>query len=309
MDEPNLLMRWVMFHFAGGDALFVGLIVILFVSLVPESPRSAWRWSLVTLVAVFWSGLSSPAWPWKPLLAVFSLLMLWRAAIQVQGRESPSVSLMTWCVRLVVVSALMLEFTAVGHRSKTVSTETLCVIADSITAGLNDGEQTWPRMLAEQTGLIVKDASQPGATLRSALRQAELLHDDQAPLWLEIGGNDLLSGMSVADFTRDCDLLCQRVCTPGRTVWMCELPLPPLCSRYGVVQRAICRRYGVQLIPKRRLMQILTTAGATVDSIHLSSRGQELFLQLVQPELRIEPSRASGSGTYLRCDPRRIGNN
>jgi acyl-CoA thioesterase-1 len=160
--------------------------------------------------------------------------------------------------------------------------ERLCVIADSITAGLNDGEITWPRLFAERTGVKVLDASQPGATLRSALKQAEALNDDQTPLMLEIGGNDLLSGVTLAEFSRDCEQLCQKVCAPGRVVWMCELPLPPGKSQFGAAQRRIARKYGVRLVPKRKVMRLLTAKGATVDSIHLSPTGQELFCELIQ---------------------------
>ena len=112
--------------------------------------------------------------------------------------------------------------------------------------------------------------------MKSALKQAELLDDDN-PLILEIGGNDLLSGLPVNQFAEHCESLLKKLCTPDRAVWMVELPLPPLCSRYGEAQRRLCRRYGVRLIPKRPFMSLLTTKGATVDSIHLSPLGQELL--------------------------------
>lgn len=45
MHEPNPLMRWVMFHFAGGDALVAGLVVMFLISFIAESPKTAWRWT------------------------------------------------------------------------------------------------------------------------------------------------------------------------------------------------------------------------------------------------------------------------
>ena len=305
MDEPNALMRWVMFHFAGGDALFVGLLAILAISFVPESPRSAGRWTLLTLLALIWGGLSSPAWPIRMLLLAGTLILLWRIVIHVRGRSSPAVGLMTWSVRLVLAATIVLETSMLRNRIESAPPDRLCVIADSITAGLNDGELTWPRRLSEQTGIDVRDAAQPGATLRSALEQADLLGDDRSPLVLEIGGNDLLSGLPVAEFRRDCEALCRKVCTPGRIVWMCELPLPPFCSRYGSEQRRICRQQGIRLIPKRKLMRLLTTSGATVDSIHLSTQGQESFCRLIMREIGAAANVSPGA--YEHCERRRIG--
>jgi len=282
MDEPNALMRWVMFHFAGGDALFAAAIGLLIITFVPEDAKSAWRWTLLTGLVLIWGGFSSPAWPLALLIMLLVFVLLWRVVVHVQSRKSPAVNVMTWCLRLVIVSLLLLERSGSGQVMHGPPPTSVCVIADSITAGLNDGEVTWPRLFSERTGVEVFDASQPGATYRSAIQQAESLDDDRTPLVLEVGGNDLLSGRSLADFSRDCEELCQRVCTPGRMVWMCELPLPPGKSQYGAAQRRICRQQRVRLIPKREMMRVLTTAGATVDGIHLSLAGQQRFCDLMQ---------------------------
>ena len=58
---------------------------------------------------------------------------------------------------------------------------------------------------------------------------------------------------------------------------MIELPLPPFYNRYGMVQRALAKSYGVTLIPKRYLAKIISTPGATVDGLHLSNTGHALF--------------------------------
>ena len=75
---------------------------------------------------------------------------------------------------------------------------------------------------------------------------------------------------------------CSRNCAAAqRTVAMFELPLPPFNNRYGDAQRRIAKRHGVLLVPKRVLIGILTSEGATVDSIHLSRRGHELMAETV----------------------------
>lgn len=281
MDEPNALLRWVMFHFAGGDALFAAIFALVVVSFVPETKATAWRWTLVSLLAMVWGGLASPAWPLSLLIGIAALIVGWRIQVHLRGRNVGREPLVKWSLRIALVLLALGEVRIDSIVSKA-PPHSLAVIADSITAGLNDGEVTWPRLFAERTGIDVRDASQPGATFRSAIDQADALSDDRTPMILEIGGNDLLGGRSLADFTRDFEQLCRKVCTPGRIVWMCEMPLPPGKSQYGAAQRRIARKYDINLIPKRTMMQLLTTAGATVDSIHLSPAGQNLFCELIQ---------------------------
>ena len=66
-----------------------------------------------------------------------------------------------------------------------------------------------------------------------------------------------------------------------RTVVMLELPLPPFHNRYGDAQRRLARRHGVLLVPKRVLIGVLTSEGATLDTIHLSGRGHALMAETI----------------------------
>jgi hypothetical protein len=67
----------------------------------------------------------------------------------------------------------------------------------------------------------------------------------------------------------------------GRTIIMFELPLPPFRNRYGDTQRRLAARHGVLLIPKRVLIGVMTSEGATLDTIHLSDRGHALMAETV----------------------------
>ena len=58
---------------------------------------------------------------------------------------------------------------------------------------------------------------------------------------------------------------------------MVELPLPPFYNRYGMVQRALAKKYSVTLIPKRFMADVMSTPGATVDGLHFSNVGHILF--------------------------------
>ncbi|MFO0919361.1 MAG: GDSL-type esterase/lipase family protein [Planctomycetaceae bacterium] len=303
MEEPHALMRWLMFHFAGGDALFFALLAAAILSVWPGDVRNPWQGTLITFVIVVWGALASPAWPPWGMMALSGVVLVWRFAVHGMPVGDFLNQHSAVLLRVTLLIATLAELSTYWASAPPAPAR-LGVIADSITAGLDDGDMTWPRLYAERTGVPVRDASQPGATLKSALKQAALLEDEPAVV-LEIGGNDLLSGLSVDQFTSDCEALLKRVCQPGRTVWMVELPLPPLCARYGAAQRRLCQQSHVQLIPKRRLMSVLTTSGATVDSIHLSARGQKILMETMCQALGNSPQPEAIAPRYERLEPGR----
>lgn len=149
----------------------------------------------------------------------------------------------------------------------------LLIIGDSITAGISSGEETWPKLLTKEHSIRVMDCSRAGATVRTAQIQADFLGDESGLLVLEIGGNDLLGGTPVAEFEQHLDRLLEKVCRNGRTVFMLELPLPPLANSFGLVQRKLSQKHSVQLVPRRLLAGVLLKPGATSDGIHLTHEG------------------------------------
>jgi acyl-CoA thioesterase I len=151
------------------------------------------------------------------------------------------------------------------------------VIGDSLSAGIGGKIETWPKLLSRRNGIVVHDLSVSGADVTTAMQQAVQVSGAMSLVIVEIGGNDVLRENAPEVFERGLDALLARLRDGGRTVVLLELPLPPFCNRYGEVQRRLARRHGVLLIPKRVLMGILTAEGATLDTVHLSGRGQELM--------------------------------
>ena len=135
----------------------------------------------------------------------------------------------------------------------------------------------WPELLGDHANLKVRNLSFGGAKVASSLDQSPLIHQYNALVILEIGGNDLLGGTSIHQFREDLDKMLTLVCVPHRRVAMIELPLPPFYNRFGMVQRDLAKSHGVTLIPKRYLAKTICTPGATVDGIHLSNAGHVLF--------------------------------
>lgn len=165
---------------------------------------------------------------------------------------------------------------------------TFFVVGDSVSAGMTDGEKdTWPKQLAANHNIDVRDFSKMGATVGSARKQAERIGDAAGLVLLEIGGNDLLGSTNPNDFEAGLDQLLIEVCRHDRTVVMLELPLPPFSNRFGLIQRGLAAKHGVALVPRRIFIGVLTTPGATLDGVHLSKSGHarmaETMWEVVRP--------------------------
>jgi acyl-CoA thioesterase-1 len=172
------------------------------------------------------------------------------------------------------------------------------VVGDSISAGMGGEAETWPRILARQHDVQVHDLSRAGANVATALRQqAGQFVGTGSLVLVEIGGNDVLGETMPGSFERGLDALLGRLREGGGAVIMLELPLPPFYNRYGAAQRRSAKRHGVVLIPKRVLLGVMTSDGATLDTIHLSWYGHELMAEKMWGIIRraFEPRRRSGS--------------
>jgi acyl-CoA thioesterase-1 len=166
-------------------------------------------------------------------------------------------------------------------RAEPISGKSLAVIGDSVTAGVDDGSQTWPTLLAAAHNLNVQDISHVGDTAESALKRVRKDPIDAPLVVIEIGGNDLLGSTTARQFEQDLDALLTELAEPGRQLVMFELPLPPLYHEYGRAQRQVARKHGAKLIPKRQFLNIIAPKEATLDTIHLSAGGQRQMADCV----------------------------
>ena len=317
MQEPSLLLRLAMFHFPGGDGYLCGLLLFCLAQVgLIFNRHDRWRrpLTIASRIGLIWAFiLPSPTPRWLLVLFAASLLWLcladWRSkSVSDPAIRSPQLQRVRWLSWLVIGCALVVVLWELPYRfspsAGSVSSYRLCVVADSVTAGLNDGEDTWPQRLARSSLWQITDASQPGATLKSARQQVDLLDAEPSVLLLEIGGNDLLEGLPVAQFEHDLEQLLVAARQPRRTVLMFELPLPPLAFRYGEIQRRLAAKYEVALLPKRLLIGVLTSSGATVDGIHLSPTGHERMAELVKKLLGVEGLPWQEAGNYRHVGPR-----
>jgi acyl-CoA thioesterase I len=180
---------------------------------------------------------------------------------------------------------LVLCATELRHRNPPTITgapsDHLVVIGDSISAGIDPRVPSWPTVMQQMTGVPVRNLALPGADSLEALTIVTKLTPEDRVVLIEIGGNDLLSGVPAREFARRLEAILGRVTSPDRIVAMFELPLLPHWISYGQAQRRLASRYGVFLIPKRDFATVISGRSATLDGLHLSDLGAHRMAELV----------------------------
>jgi acyl-CoA thioesterase I len=293
----NLLL----YHLVSGHAWFTcGSVFLLVIVLdafrvFDRRPRLRGAVPLLLLFLVVLAGLSgTPLSPWlaAPLLASCLAYGFFGFA-----NRRPSLRFsMAACAAALVLAGLVLElpyhFPDPPHGPRL---ERLYVIGDSLAAGTGNESITWPRILARETGLDVRDLSQQGATTRWALRQqVNRLGPGARPaevVLIEIGGHDMLGTAGADAFGEVFDQLLSAAegdrASPRRLVVL-ELPIIPGKWAYGAQQRRVAARHGALLVPKRLLAGVVLTQENTTDGLHLSATGHERMAQQLVPWLPVQ---------------------
>jgi acyl-CoA thioesterase-1 len=284
-------MDWVIFLFGSGAAYFLGIAAVLASVAGFAFVRRGWAVVISTLIAVvglILIAVSSTPLPYWLYAVAGAVTVTWLVAersrrpwLLARRRHLRLAAASIWLIAAAV--ELPCQFTptlpATGRPK-------LFILGDSITAGIKVHEETWSRVLARTRSIDMADFSHVGATANSGLKMASHLPPEGGLILVELGGNDLLGSTPSAEFETALNQLLERICVPGRTVMMFELPLPPFQNEFGRIQRQLAARYGVLLIPKRILIGILTEDGTTVDGIHLTPAGHERMADVVWGVIR-----------------------
>ena len=261
------------------------------------SPLIKWR---IARNVTAWVGLilivmAAPPFSWTVICVLFFAFTLW---YYVWNGPRASATLRVGAgitLTALLVVAVSIEY---PHRRlpKLVGTgdDHIVVIGDSISAGL-DPRISWPTLLQQSVGIHSRNLSRVGATARDAIQMATQVSTDDRLVLIEIGGNDMIAGVPAAEFGQSLKTVLQRLQSPGRTIVMMELPLLPYRLGYGQLQRKLASEYGVQLIPKRSFVEVISGANATSDGLHLTVEGARrmafLIARVFAPVLKVAPIR------------------
>jgi acyl-CoA thioesterase-1 len=276
----------LVYHIASGHAFFSGITLILLSLLF--ACRANGRWAgligrVTACVGLLLIAISSTPTPWWIDLVAGFLTIAW---IGIEGSPRPSfrkpIVTLRWMVLILWLGLACLElpyhFVPVLPR---LQQPTVTVVGDSISAGISDEGETWPSLLAKRSGLVVHNLSVASANVTTAKKQADRVTESNTLILVEIGGNDVLGGIAPEAFEEGLNVLLSQLRSKNQTVVLLELPLPPFHGRYGAIQRKLAKRHGVILVPKRVLLGVLTSVGATVDSLHLSKAGSEKMAEAI----------------------------
>ena len=277
-------MSRVALYFASGESLYPGAALLMFVAVT--SPFRKQLWSLRVRNALAWIALAfivmaCPPFPFLVDLTFLAAFLLWFIT-----SNRTSARRLKWGSSL-VLTVLLFVLTAIefSHREMPKITSSasdhLVVIGDSISSGIDPRVQPWPLVLQQQCGVEVRNLSRPGAQVSEGLSMAEGLTDNDHVVAIEIGGNDLLMGVSPNEYAKALDALLSKVTAPSRTVLMFELPLLPNKIAYGQIQRRLSAKYRVSLIPKRYFAEVIGDANGTTDGLHLSASGAQRMAAIV----------------------------
>lgn len=267
-------MNGLVFHIVSGQAFFSGISLIIAAIVCAEvDKRAARHFTAIALILgailVVASSTAIPYWLYAVCVVATITRIISRFAWDWK-RWAPAVAVGAWLIA--AVAEVPYHITP---RLTPVSSRSITIIGDSVTAGIDGDESSerWPSLLARQHELEVQDISHIGETAASALKRIHGKNIDAPVVLLEIGGNDILGSTTSSQFATDLDALLAVVSDPKRQVIMFELPLPPFYHAYGRIQRSLAHKYHVALVPKRVFLSILAGNESTLDSIHLSQAG------------------------------------
>lgn len=278
-------MNPIVLSIADGTAFFVGLFMTLITGLILLRLRKGFVRSI--LVVLFVLGLILVTISATPLpLWVYGLWLIPAGAVLILGYRSSATVLLKLTAGgwLIVVTVALCLAEIPFHRLPRIvvpSGTTIYVLGDSISAGMGNHLRCWPEVMQEITGYPVVNLAQAGATIESALVQAQDITEPGSVVIVEIGGNDLLGETSAAAFRERLDRLMTSLYADHHQVLMLELPLYPFRNAFGAAQRSIASQYHVNLLPKRRFADVLRTRDGTIDGLHLSQEGHNRMAEII----------------------------
>ena len=272
-------ISWFCWFCAAGKSFFVGITLLIFSILLPIFHKRVWssiaKYSLAG-IAIFLIILSATplAWlfytSWIISILIFFLLVSVRTSCTLRLLRVFQIIALSLCV-IAILLELPFHLKPTMPKGKF---KKLYIIGDR-------DENTWPKILREKYAIDVIDLSLPGATVTSAVEQADKVNFQDAVVLLEIGGNDFFVPTPYELFQQDLKQILKRVKNAKRAVIMLELPLQPQYLVYGAIQRRVAKEFGATLVPKNFIVSVLASKGATVDLAHLSPYGHELMAEKI----------------------------
>lgn len=175
----------------------------------------------------------------------------------------------------------------------------LLVLGDSLSAGYGlKTDQAWPSLLQRKLdslgqAVYVVNASISGETTRGGLTRLPALLEEHHPavVVIELGANDGLRGLPLAEFERNLTALVEQARASGARVIVLPMEVPPNYGRaysegFRAVYAALPSRFdGVSLTPFFLKDVVLDPALMQADGLHPTAAAQPKLLETVWPTI------------------------
>jgi 4-amino-4-deoxy-L-arabinose transferase-like glycosyltransferase len=193
-------------YFASGESLYPGATLVLLA--IAASPWLSARWHFQLRNIVAWIGLAlvvmaCPPFPWIIdlifLMAFASWLIAWNTRVRHQILRR---------VTALVLASLMVVCSVSEWRHRRMpalsgpGADHLVVIGDSISSGISSRVSAWPALLQQSTNVPVINLARPAATAADGIAMAGELRPEDRVVLIELGGNDLITGLPVKGICR-----------------------------------------------------------------------------------------------------------
>jgi acyl-CoA thioesterase I len=279
----------ILWYMANGQTFFWGCLGIVISVLLSKYSKPLLKLAsyLILSISVFFIVLSGTPFNIYFYIVWSVLAMIWFYYSYITKRSDKKIKGTVSKLLLIAITVAGVSIELPYHLKPNppiFKSHVLYVIGDSISDGIGGkNEITWPEIIAKKHNVDVINLAQSGATLKSAMKQAEKINRSNATIILEIGGNDLFWQSTVSDFENNLEVLIQKIPKENNFLYMLELPLPVMHHFYGRSQRDLAKKYNITLIPKRYFVKVISTKEATVDLAHLSQEGQYLMSEIFWP--------------------------
>ena len=163
------------------------------------------RWLLAGVGVLLIAVSSTPIPPWLAIPIVFVSVFALRSKSSEYSRFKLTTLLATSLWTVAIIHEILWQQQPALANTITKDRPPIVILADSITAGLGEGEAiTWPALLAKKYPGAIRDLSHVGETVSSATGRVERTDlPTDAIVILELGGNDLLGATTHEQFRRD----------------------------------------------------------------------------------------------------------
>jgi len=194
---------------------------------------------------------------------------------------------------------LVLLLVLVVNLPLSASANTILIVGDSLSAAYGmPVEQGWVKLLQQRLATddypyTIVNASISGDTTANALNRLPqaLTRHQPAIVVLELGGNDGLRGLSLAEMKGNLAAMIQTVRQSDAEVLLIGVQLPPnygprYTRQFHAVYHELAQEYGLALLPSLVDGVGTRTELMQADGIHPNSKAQALIVSRVWEQLR-----------------------